>query len=229
MCRLSALLMTAFGVMLATLVAVLSMAAAHAGPIQNTPAHTMPARDPDIRGLSLGVRLDEVRARFDGAVAEWKQDWQPEADRDPLLRRTLHLRLADRAGVEIRFASQLAGGGAFLIMYEQTFREGEGPRWQDLKARIEAKYGQPDKVIFREGSTAFRSTYDLRSRAEGPLGAFLKPYFDFDAATGRVRTFRLVLHDAALGVADERRVAEARREDARRLHESRQTSGPPRF
>ncbi|MCC7274344.1 MAG: hypothetical protein IT561_16880, partial [Alphaproteobacteria bacterium] len=192
MSRISATLFAAGAALLAMMLAAVAFGAVQAAP----------ARDPDIRGLRLGVALDDVRARFDGAIAEWKQDWRPEAAKDPLLRRTVRLTLADRANVEIRFASAINGGRAFLVMYEQTFRDGQGPAWQDLKARIEAKYGSPDKVIFREGSTAFRSTYELPSRATGPLGAFLKPYFDFDAATGRVRTFRLVLHDAALGVAD---------------------------
>lgn len=216
--RLPAILLAAVAIVLTVVLAIVA-----------TAATAQPFRDPDIRGLKLGVKLDDVRGLFQGEVAEWKQDWRPEDAHDPLLRRSLEIRLADRAGVKLQFTSLINGRQAQVIVYEQLFREGAGPAWLELKAQIEAKYGTPDKEIFRDGSTAYRSTYDLTSQAIGPLGAFLKVYFDFDRATGRVQTFRLVLNDASLGSQDERQVAEARRENARRVHEGRQTGGPARF
>jgi len=216
--RLPAILLAAVAIVLSVVLAIVA-----------TAATAQRFRDPDVRGLKLGVKLDDVRSLFQGEVAEWKQDWRPEDANDPLLRRGLEIRLADRAAVKLQFTSLINGRQAQVIMYEQIFREGAGPDWQALKTQIEGKYGAPDKVIFRDGSTAYRSTYDLTSQAIGPLGAFLKVYFDFDRETGRVQTFRLVLNDASLGSQDERQVAEARRENARRAYEGRQTGGPAKF
>lgn len=212
------MLLAAGAVVLAVVLAIVASAAT-----------AQPFRDPDIRGLKLGVKLDDVRGLFQGEIAEWKQDWRPEDADDPLYRRGLELRLADRASVKLQFTSLINGRQAQVIVYEQLFRAGAGPRWIELKAQLEAKYGMPDRVIFRDGSTAYWSTYDLTSQAIGPLGAFLKAHFAFNRETGRVETFRLVLNDAALGTQDERQVAEARRENARQTHERRQSSGPAKF
>ncbi|MBI3707185.1 MAG: hypothetical protein HY246_05845, partial [Proteobacteria bacterium] len=187
-------------------------------------------RGPEVRSVRLGMRLDEFKAALDGEIAEWRQSWRVENESDPYLRRQVNVRLADRSLLEAEFVSAIDGAELYVVSYQQVLRDGPTP--DELIQALEAKYGKPDAINHPQGSTAYRSTYDLPSRAQHVLGAFMKVYFDFERAESggraRVENFRIVINDAGFGAFDETAIYEHRRAAERRAYETNK-SGAPKF
>jgi hypothetical protein len=169
---------------------------------------------PDIRGIRLGMTLDELHDLFEGEIAEWNPRWDPDRTLPSYRQFEQSIRLADGARVSATFASPVNGSVLFAVAYEQYLRD--GPSLEKLVADLEAKYGKPDDT---GGGGAWWS-YELLSRVEEVLGAFLKVNFSVERKTKKVDRLRIIINDAGFGSYDEHAATSAEREAKQRAFEA---------
>ena len=173
--------------------------------------------NPDVRGVKLGMRLDQARAALGSDVAAWKPGWRPEQEQDPYLRRTVEVVLHDGARLVLRFVSSLSGGELVSVGFEQRYTT--GPNADEAIGRVRGKYGQPDDVLQHSADAPWTGTWSLRSKAEGVIGAFLKAHVRFDRNSREVDLLSISVADVNWSEVDERAVYQKKRDEALRQHE----------
>lgn len=177
---------------------------------------------PDVRGVRLGMRVEEVWEVLKGEVAEWDGPRETPGEDRRYFRPGLKIRLQDGATIKAEFTSRVSGSQLFLIAYEQYYRE--GVPCKEVIHKLEEKYGRPDDLQ-EHPSGAQWATYDLVSaiqppdKAFGPGGAFFKTHITPSHATGFAEKLDIVFNDATLGYHDEAAIHEDQRDAARRKFE----------
>ncbi len=183
-------------------------------------------RGPDVRGLRLGMSVEQVWSLLHDDVAEWEGRRQTPGEEEPYLRPAVKIRLKDGARITAEFTSRVSGSQLFVFVYEQHYREGVSPA--DVIRKLEQRYGKPDGVDRRESGTYWGS-YDLvsaiepRNKAFGSHGAFFRTHVRANHNTGMAEMLRIAFNDATLGEHDEVAVYQARKEEARRRFEESKT------
>jgi hypothetical protein len=177
---------------------------------------------PDVRGVRLGMRVEEVWEVLKVEVAEWEGPRETPGEDQRYFRPGLKIRLKDGATIKAEFTSRVSGSQLFLIAFEQYYRE--GVPYQEVIHKLEQKYGKPDD--FRKlPSGDQRATYGLVStinppdKAFGPGGAFFKTHVTPRYNTDFAEKLDIVFNDATLGYHDEAAIEEDRRDTARRKFE----------
>ena len=181
---------------------------------------------PDVRGVRLGMRIEEVWQVLEPEVAEWEGPRATPGEDDCYFRPVLQIRLQDGATIKAEFTSRVSGSQLFLIAYEQYYRE--GVPLKEVIHKLEQKYGKPDDLR-QPPSGDHRATYGLVSaiqppdKAFGPGGAFFKthvtPRYNADFA----EKLDIVFNDATLGYHDEAAIQKDRKDAARRKFEERKS------
>ena len=176
----------------------------------------------DVRGVRLGMRVEEVWEVLKVEVAEWEGPRETPGEDQRYFRPGLKIRLKDGATIKAEFTSRVSGSQLFLIAFEQYYRE--GVPYQEVIHKLEQKYGKPDD--FRKlPSGDQRATYGLVStinppdKAFGPGGAFFKTHVTPRYNTDFAEKLDIVFNDATLGYQDEAAIEEDRRDTARRKFE----------
>jgi hypothetical protein len=183
-------------------------------------------RGPDVRGLRLGMSVEQVWSRLQDDVADWEGRRQTPGEEEPYLRPVVKIRLKDGARIKAEFTSRVSGSQLFVFVYEQHYREGVSPA--EVIRKLEQKYGKHDGVDRRESGTYWGS-YDLVSAIEpgnkafGTHGAFFSTHVRANHNTGTAEMLRIAFKDATLGEHDEAAVYQARQEEARRRFEKSKT------
>ena len=189
---------------------------------QNAPLR---GRGPDVRGLRLGMSLEQVWRLFQDEVSEWEGPRETPGEDRPYARPIVKILLKDGARIRAEFTSRVSGSQLFVFTYEQYYREDVSSA--DVIRKLEKKYGKPDGVDHRTSGTYWGS-YDLVSaiqpgdKAFGPHGAFFKTHVS--ARRGTAEMLRIAFNDATLGYHDEAAVHQARKEEARRKFEESRTN-----
>lgn len=176
--------------------------------------------NPDVRGLRLGMTLAEVHAHFADEIADWQPPWKPERPLPPFSQFQQKIKLADGTRISARFTSPVNGSVLFALAYEQDLRDGPPP--DELARSLVAKYGEPDD----RGTGGIWWSYELVSRVDGRLGAFMKVHYRVDRASNRVQYLRLVINDHGFGRRDERAAYDAKVEAERRAYEAGKAAKP---
>jgi len=181
---------------------------------------------PDVRGVRLGMRVEEVWEVLKGEVAEWEGPRETPGEDRRYLRPSLKIRLRDGAMIKAEFTSRVSGSQLFVIVYEQYYRE--GVPCQEVVRKLEQKYGQPDD-LHKLPSGDQRGTYGLVSaikppdKAFGPGGAFFKTHVTPRYNTDFAEKLDIVFNDATLGYHDEAEIQRDRRDAAGRKFEESQS------
>ncbi|MFH1336736.1 MAG: hypothetical protein ABII96_09490 [Candidatus Zixiibacteriota bacterium] len=177
---------------------------------------------PDVRGVRLGMRVEEVWEVLQGEIAELEGARETPGEDRRYFRPLLNIRLQDGARIKAEFTSRVSGSQLFLIVYEQYYRE--GVTCKEVAQKLETKYGKPDDLD-RRPSGAQWATYGLVSAmtppdtAFGPGGAFFKTSITPRYKTAFAEKLNIVFNDATLGYHDEAAIHEDRRDAARRKFE----------
>lgn len=177
---------------------------------------------PDVRGIRLGMRIEEVRELLQGEVAEWEGPRETPGEDRRYLRPILKIRFRDGAMMKAQFCSRVNGSQLFLISYEQYYRE--GVPYREVIDMLEKKYGKPDDLR-KLSSGAQWATYGLVSAikpprtAYGPGGAFFKTSVTPIRETRFTEKLTIVFNDATLGDHDEVAIHEDQQDAARRKFE----------
>ena len=181
---------------------------------------------PDMRGVRLGMRVEEVWEILKAEVAEWDGPRETPGEDRRYFRPNLKIRLQDGATIKADFTSRVSGSQLFLIAYEQYYRE--GVPCQEVVRKLEQKYGKPDDLR-KLPSGDQRGTYGLVSaikppdKAFGPGGAFFKTHVTPRYNTDFAEKLDIVFNDATLGYHDEVAIQRDRRDAARRKFEESQS------
>jgi hypothetical protein len=177
---------------------------------------------PDVRGVRLGMRVEEVWEVLKGEVAEWDGPRETPGEDRRHVRPSLTIRLQDGATIKAEFTSRVSGSILFLITYAQYYRE--GVPYREVIDKLEQKYGPPDDLR-RLPSGDQRATYGLVSAitppdaAFGPGGAFFKTHVTPRYNTDFAEKLDIVVNDATLGAHDEAAIQQDRHDAARRKFE----------
>ena len=175
---------------------------------------------PDIRGIRLGVTLPELHAHLKDESTEWKPRWDPRKPLPPFRQFEQSIRLTDGARVTTHFTSPVHNSVLYAIVYEQDLRA--GPEKAKLVADLETKYGEPDDT----GAGGIWWSYQLVSRVDEGLGAFMKIHFRTDRQTNKVEYLRLIVNDAGFGSYDERAAFAAERQAKQEAYEAGKSDKP---
>jgi len=181
-------------------------------------------RGADVRGVRLGMKIEDALAVLGDDVAEWDGPRESlEKDR-PFRRPQIKITLNDGATFNAEFTSRTTGSELFVFVYEQQYRAGISP--DDVIGKLEQKYGKPDRIDHRPTGTYWGS-YDLVSsihppnKAFGSHGAFFKTHVRANSA-GMAEMLRIVFNDATLSRHDEAAVYSARlKEEQQRYEDSK--------
>ncbi len=177
---------------------------------------------PEVRGVRLGMRIEEVREILKGEVAEWEGPRETPREDQRYFRPSLKIRLQDGATIKAEFTSRVSGSQLFVIVFEQYYRE--GVPYQEVIHMLEQKYGKPDDLR-KLPSGDQRATYGLVStikppdKAFGPGGAFFKTHVTPHYNTDFAEKLDIVFNDATLGYHDEAAIQNDQRDAARRKFE----------
>ncbi len=177
---------------------------------------------PDLRGVRLGMQIEEVWEILKGEVAEWDGPRETPGENQRYFRPSLKIRLKDGATLKAEFTSRVSGSQLFLIAFEQYYRE--GVPYQGVIEKLEQKYGKPDDLR-KLPSGDQRATYGLVSAikppdlAFGPGGAFFKTHVTPRNNTDFAEKLDIVFNDATLGYHDEAAIQQDQRDAARRKFE----------
>ncbi len=178
---------------------------------------------PDVRGLRLGMSIEQVRENLGEDVAEWEGPQETPAENRRYHRPVLKIRLKDGTLIKADFTSRVSGSQMFLLLYTQNYREGVKVR--EIIRKLEQKYGEPDRAD-RRGSGPYRASYGLVSaihppnKAFGQHGAFFKVQVNPDREkSGFAEKLEIVFNDATLGYHDKGAIRDDRQEAARREFE----------
>jgi hypothetical protein len=178
---------------------------------------------PDVRGVRLGMRVEEVWEVLKGEVAEWDGPRETPGEDRRYVRPGLNIRLQDGATIKAEFTSRVSGSVLFLIAYEQYYREGVPSK--EVIEKLEQKYGQPDDLRKLPSGDQW-ATYGLVSaitppdKAFGPGGAFFKTHVATRDNPAFAEKLAIVFNDATLGHHDEAAIQKDRDEAARRKFEA---------
>jgi TPR repeat protein len=175
---------------------------------------------PDIRGLHLGMTLAELYAHLENEIAELKPRWDPGQALPPFRQFEQSIRLTDGARLTAHFTSPVNGSVLYAIVYEQDLRA--GPERAKLVADLEAKYGKPDD----KGTGGIWWDYQLISRVNEGLGAFMKVHYRIDRQTNKVEYLRLIVNDAGFGSYDERAAYAAEQQAKQKTYEASKSDTP---
>ncbi len=177
---------------------------------------------PDVRGVSLGMRIEEVWKILEHEVAEWEGPRETPGEEDHYSRPLLKIRLRDGATIKAEFTSRVSGSKLFLIAFEQYYRE--GVPYKEVIQKLEEKYGKPDDLRTISSSSHW-ATYGLVSaiqppnKAFGPGGAFFKTHVTPTRSKIFAEKVNIVFNDATLGYHDKAAIREDRENVARRKFE----------
>jgi hypothetical protein len=176
---------------------------------------------PDVRGVRLGMRIEEVWQVLEPEVAEWEGPRATPGEDSRYLRPALKIRLRDGATIQAKFTSRVSGSQLFLITYEQYYRE--GVPYQEVIQKLQQKYGKPDDRQVRSGAQwatyGLVSAIDPPEKAYGPGGAFFKTHVTSRYNTDFAEKLDIIFNDATLNHHDERAVYEDQQDTARRKFE----------
>lgn len=181
---------------------------------------------PDVRGVRLGMRVEEVWEVLKGEVAEWDGPRETPGEDRRYFRPSLKIRLQDGATIKAEFTSRVSGSQLFLIAFEQYYRE--GVPYQEVIHKLEQKYGKPDDLRKLQSGDQW-ATYGLVSaikppdKAFGPGGSFFKTHVTPRDNADFAEKLNIVFNDATLGYHDEAAIEEDRRDAARRKFEERKS------
>jgi hypothetical protein len=177
---------------------------------------------PDVRGIRLGMHVEEVWEVLKGEVAEWEGPRETPGEDRRYFRPGLKIRLQDGATIKAEFTSRVSGSQLFLIAYEQYYRE--GVPYKEVIHKLAQKYGKPDDLRKLPSGDQW-ATYGLVSaikppdKAFGPGGAFFKTHVTPRYNTDFAEKLDIVFNDATLGYHDEAAIQKDRRDEARRKFE----------
>ena len=185
---------------------------------------------PNVRGLRLGMTLQQVRTLFADEIAEWKPPWDPKRKLPPYAQFSQAIRLTDGAKFNAKFTSPVNGSQLFSFGYEQTLRN--GPSVDILKADLKAKYGAPDEVDWRGNVWTYHLVSQRPKRVAG--GAFMRLRYLPHGSEGSaaVTYFSIGINDYGLGDSDESDAYQARlaaESDARKAQQEKEKSDEVRF
>lgn len=163
---------------------------------------------PDVRGLRLGMTLQQVRTLFADEIAEWKPPWKPKRKLHPYAQFSQAIRLEDGAKITAKFTSPVNGSQLYSFGYEQTLRN--GPSVDSLKADLKAKYGAPDDVDWRGNVWTYHLVSQRPERVAG--GAYMRLRYLPHSSEGSavVTYFSIGIYDYGLGGDDESDAYQAR-------------------
>jgi hypothetical protein len=170
---------------------------------------------PDVRGVRLGMRVEEVWDVLKNEVDEWEGPRETPGEDRRYVRPLLKIKFKDGAKMRAEFCSRVSGSQLFLISYEQYYREGVTRK--EVIDKLEKKYGKPDDVRILSSGARY-ATYGLVSAitppdtAFGPGGAFFKTGVTSRNRTRFAETLTIVFDDATLGYHDESAIHDDRQE-----------------
>jgi hypothetical protein len=185
---------------------------------------------PDVRGLRLGMTLQQVRTLFADEIAEWKPPWNPKRKFHPYAQFSQSIRLEDGAKFNATFTSPVNGSELFRFGYEQTLPN--GPSVDSLTADLVAKYGEPDEVNWRGNVWTYHLVSQRPERVAA--GAFMRLSYLPHGSDGSaaVTHFSIGIYDYGLGGGDESDAYQARlaaESAARKAQQEKEKSDKVKF
>ncbi|MCP5154189.1 MAG: SEL1-like repeat protein [Ectothiorhodospiraceae bacterium] len=177
---------------------------------------------PLVRGLTIGMRLDEVREVLGADVADWSPPWDPNRELPAHASYRQAVRLTDGASLDLTFASAQNDSRLLVVVFEQRLRDGPDP--DALRTQLRERYGAEDEA---SGSDTWL-TWWLAGGTGEARSAFLRARIGVDARAGRVDYLRLVVNDYGLARRDEAQAIEAKRA-AQRDQREREKSDAVKF
>lgn len=175
---------------------------------------------PDIRGIRLDMTLAELHAHLEDEIAAVKPPWNPGKPLPEFRQFEQTIHLTDGSRLSASFTSPGNGSVLYAMVYEQDLRT--GPKRATLITDLETKYGQPDD----KGTGGIWWSYQLVSRVNEGLGAFMKIHYRMDRETDKVEYLRLIVNDAGFGSYDKHTAYDAKRQAKQEAFEASKSDKP---